>query len=254
MFGIDWLGWLVALSSALYLTWNLILKEAFDKWLAYKLDLKRQEYGHALSLERDFELKKAEFEAIKLNRALPLLESINRCINEHSMMFDTYIRAILSRGGLPEDFEESRLTQDTELTKLIPEICIYLPKEFRDLIFGIRRVVSCSWHKPRAVSEALYGNGSYKDVTIMAQRIHRDMIECFYSMSNKYLGVVDDGRGYTEILKYYGLDSKVSIINQDPVRLVAWRLILLPEYSGGDKIGDAIERLNKYYDNKKTNK
>jgi hypothetical protein len=247
MSGIDWLGWIGTLCGVLYLAWKYIIKIIFEKWLDYRLELSKQEVGHALAIQKDLALKKAEFEAVKLSRVLPLLESINKCLNEHSMMFGTYIGVVLSRGGLSEDFEDLRLAQDEKLVGLIPEICIYLPKEFRDLLYGMRRVVSCSWHKARAVSEVLYEIGDYKAVANAAQEIHISMIDCFYAMTNKYVGVVDDDREYADILMAYGFDVKVSIIDRHPIRLVAWRYILLHEYSGGKKIGEALEALKNYY-------
>ena len=60
--------------------WKFVLKSAFEIWWKNKLEEQKQEVGNALSIQRDLTLKKIEFEQIKLERVLPLLEEINSAI------------------------------------------------------------------------------------------------------------------------------------------------------------------------------
>lgn len=222
--------WTIAV-LAIILLWHFVLKAAFESWLR-----------NLLEMQKEIVIKQAEFEQIKLERTLPLLENINSAINEHAMMFSTYTNAIINKGMYPDKLEELRLEQDKKITNAISSISIYLPSEFRILLRQIRKVISCSWHKDsvathRALTED--NHVSIKDILAETTQLYHDLIDCFYSMCSKYIGASDHAQSYENILSEHNLDNNAITTRKDPISQLALKYLLLYEYYGSNEIAEA---------------
>ncbi|WP_219623838.1 hypothetical protein, partial [Vibrio parahaemolyticus] len=82
-------------------------------------------------------------EKVKLERVLPLFEAVNSAISEHKMVFSTYMHYVVNRCGSSERLEEERLKCDEKMIAAISSLSIYLPDEFRIVVYRLRTVISC---------------------------------------------------------------------------------------------------------------
>ena len=240
------LGTFATILIGCYLAWKFILSSMFEIWLKNKLEIRKQELSISLSLEKETAIKMAEFEIVKLNRVLPLLEAVNNSIQSHKMMHQSYLNAILNKGGIADNFESERLKIDEDLVKKISELSIYLPNEFRKLLYTIRCVISCSWVEPLTLNRVLRDIGGIKDVLDAASNLYSELTNCFFSMSAKYVGSTKNDSSYNEILKEHNLDDDTaSTIRQDAINQLSWKYILLPEYHGTSEIMSAQAEVEK---------
>ena len=243
------LGAFATILLGCYLAWKFILSSMFEIWLKNKLEIRKQELSIALSLEKETAVKMAEFEIVKLNRVLPLLEATNSSIQSHKMMYFNYLNSILNKGGIADSLESERLKIDKDLTKTIFELSIYLPNEFRKLLYTIRCVVSCSWIEPLKLNRVLREIGGARDVLDAANSLYTDLTDCFFNMSAKYVGSTENAGSYSDILKEYNLDDMASTTRQGAINQLAWKFILLPEYHGSSEIMAAQAEVEKKYTN-----
>lgn len=226
--------------AVVILLWKFVFKGAFESWLKSFLET-----------QKELAIKKAEFERIKLDKCLPLLEKINGAIAQHSMMFYSYSKAITNQWGYSENLEELRLEQDRIISTAISDISIYLPSEFRMLLYKIRKVISCSWHpdpvqQHRALREVCSASEVMKVMSSEAV-LYQDLCDCFYAMCNKYIGASDYEKSYSKILDAHFLDKKADTKRRDPVSQLALKHFLLHEYYGSAETEAAWLRLEKYY-------
>ncbi|WP_157670351.1 hypothetical protein [Chitinibacter sp. GC72] len=164
------LEWATALAFIVGL-WKFALKSAFEIWWKNKLEQQTQEVGNALSIQKDLTLKQVEFEQVKLERVLPLLEEINGAITEHNLMFNTYVQAIANNIPYPGELEDLRLEQDKKMVYTLSKISIYIPSEFRTLLYQIRKIISCSWNDAEVVCGVLRSCGSSSEISSSLQLI-----------------------------------------------------------------------------------
>lgn len=239
----EWATFVVVAS----LLWKFVIKSFVDSWFKNKLEMHKQEVGLALQLQKDLVLKQAEFEKIKLERVLPLLEGVNGSLSEHKMMFNSYVSYIINKGGLPEKLEALRLEQDTKIISNISSLAIYLPEEFRALVYQLRKVISCSWHQPIVIYRILHSFNAAQQVPLAAQDLYIDLVECFYSMCNKYLGLGNESLTYMEILNAHNLDHEASTTKLDPVNQLAYKFILLHEYFGSSEKSEAQAKVENLF-------
>jgi hypothetical protein len=222
--------WTIAV-LAIVLLWHFVFKAAFESWLR-----------NLLETQKEIVIKQAEFEQIKLERVLPLLENINSALNQHAMMFSTYTSAIINKSMYPNELEKLRLKQDKKITNAISSISIYLPSEFRILLHRIRKVISCSWHNdPVRTHRALTEDNhlSIKDVLAETTQLYNDLIDCFYSMCSKYIGASDHVQSYEDILSEHNLDNNAITTRKDPISQLALKYLLLHEYYNSNEIEEA---------------
>jgi len=230
-----------------YLLWKFVIKSFVEAWFKNKLEMQKQEVGLSLQLQKDLALKQAEFEKIKLERVLPLLEGMNASLSEHKMMFNSYISYIINKGGLPEDFEDIRLEQDKKIVSNLSSLSIYLPEEFRNLLFQLRKVISCSWHEPIIIYRILHSFNAVQQVPLAAQDLYIDLLECFYSMCNKYLGLGNEALSYIEILNAHNLNHEAATTKLDPVNQLAYKFILFHEYFGSGEKSEAQSKVENLF-------
>lgn len=244
----DWVTFL-AIATGL---WKFVLKSAFELFLKNRLDQRKQEIGNALAIQKELTLKQAEFEKVKLERALPLLEEVNGTISNHSMMFHTYTTALANRMSYSEKLEGLRLEQDKKIIVSISKAAIYIPEEFRNLLIKIRRVISCSFHDSETMCRVLRDIGNNTEVAFAALDLHTDLVNCFYSMCDKYIGLGKQETSYSEILTAHNLDNEVNTTKTDPINQLAWKFIVLSEAYGSNEIVEAQENYKQFFIDRKS--
>ncbi|PHS60710.1 MAG: hypothetical protein COB00_14815 [Alcanivorax sp.] len=248
--------WAVVVLSVVVI-WHWVVKGLVEKWFQNKLDLQKQEVGSALQIQKDIAIRKAEFEKVKLDRVLPLLEDMNSVVSQHKLMNNSYVSWIVNKAGIPEDFEKKRVALDEQLLKSIYSAEIYLPNQIRAVIRQIRKIVSCSWKDPLPIYHLLLEKGTFNSVTDVcndANDLYGDLINCFYDMCNKYLGVSECEESYSDILNRFNFSNDVNPIDPNPAQSFLWKFILVHEYvSGGEKseVIMGIERAYKVSENDK---
>ena len=252
----EWIGgWTVVVLSIIAL-WRWVIKSLVEKWFQSKLDLQKQEIGSALNVQKEISRQKIEFEKVKLERVLPLLEEINGIINEHRMMHSNFVSAIRKKGGIPNDFEDKRLELDIKFVKALPAIAIYLPKELRALLYQLRSIVSCCfWNEPLKIYYLLLEEGtinSVSDVCSHKNNLYSDLRDCFYDMCNKYLGLSTADESYEEILFRHNFSENIEPTNLNPAKMFFWRFLLIPEYVHPVERDQAIKAIKKAYNVKIT--
>ena len=210
--------------------WKFVLKSAFDIWWKNKLEEQKQEVGNSLSIQRDIILKQVEFEQVKLERVLPILEEINSAISEHNLMFNTYMHAIANNISYPDGLEEFRLEQDKKMVSALSKISIYIPFEFRVLLYQIRRVISCSYRDAELTCSVLRSCGSSSEIALAAQDLYSELIDCYYSMCSEYISSTSKPKALSEILISHQLDHSAKTNRLDPINQLAWKFLVLPEY------------------------
>lgn len=229
--------------------WRFVLKSAFEIWWKNKLDEQKQEVGNAFSIQRDLTLKKVEFEQVKLERVLPLLEEINSAISEHNLMFNTYAHAIANNMSYPERLEELRLEQDKKMVCALSKISIYIPSEFRALLYQIRRVISCSWRDAELACGVLRSCGSSSEIAFAAQDLYSELIDCYYSMCSEYINSDSKPKALSETLTSHQLDQGAKTNRFDPINQLAWKFLVLPEYYGSNEQVVAQNQYEQLYKN-----
>lgn len=230
--------------------WKFVFKSLVDSWFKNKLEMQKQEVGIALLIQKNIAVKQAEFEKIKLERVLPLLEEVNSALSEHRMMFSNYSSYIVNKCGTIDKIEQERLIQDKRIIKAMSSLSIYLPEEFRELIFQLRKVVSCSWRDPVTIYRVLHDIGDTRNIPSLANDLYDDLSNAYYSMCNKYLGVLEENVSYTSILKSNDLDLNSYTLKIDPENQLAWKFILLHEYYGSNELVEAQRLVDELYKRK----
>ena len=228
--------------------WKFVFKSLAESWFRNRLELQKQEVGTALQIQKDLALKQAEFEKVKLERVLPLFEKVNSAVTEHNMIFNTYIHYILNNCGSNEKLEEERLKSDEKMIDAISSISIYLPDEFRQLVYKLRMVVSCYNRDPQTTARTLRSFGAGRSIPPLAQDLYIDLIDCFHAMCAKYLGVASSEKTYMEILAQYNLNNKAETTKSDPENELAYKFLLLHEMFGSNEQVEAQCKVEKLYD------
>jgi len=227
--------------------WKTVFKSLVESWFKNRLDLQKQELGNALQIQKDVALKQAEFEKVKLERVLPLFEKINAAISEHRMIFSTYISYVNNKAEFPKDLESQRLENDKKMIEAISALSIYLPDEFRRLVYRLRMVVSCYMRDSKIMATTLRDLGGGGRVPPLAQDLYAELIDCFHSMCAKYLGISGAEKTYSEILSQYYLDEKAQTTRKDPENDLAYKFLLLHEFFSSGQQVDAQDRVESLY-------
>lgn len=227
--------------------WKTVFKSLVDSWFRNRLDLQKQELGIALQIQKDIALKQAEFEKVKLERVLPLFEKLNAAISEHRMIFNTYISYVENKSEFPEELESKRLEEDRKMLEAISALSIYLPDEFRSLVYRLRMVVSCYMRKSKIIATNLRDLGGGVTIPPLAQALYTDLIDCFHSMCAKYLGISGAEKTYSQILSQYHLDEKAQTTRNDPEHDLAYKFLLLHEFFSSGQQVDAQNRVESFY-------
>ncbi len=241
--------WAVMVLSIVVL-WRWVVKSLVEKWFQNKLDLQKQEVVSTLQIQKDIAIRNAEFQKVKLERVLPLLEDINSVISEHKLMNNSYVSWIANKAGIPEDFERKRVSLDGRLLKSLYSAEIYLPIQFRALIRQIRKIVSCSWKDPLPIYYLLFEKGAFicvMDVCNDSNDLYSDLLNCFYDMCNKYLGISKCEESYSEILNRHRFSNDINPIDPNPAQSFLWKFILVHEYVNGDERLEAIRGIERAY-------
>lgn len=241
--------WAVVVLSVVLL-WHWVVKGLVEKWFQNKLDLQKQEIGSALQIQKDIAIRKAEFQKVKLERVLPLLEDMNSVISEHKLMNNSYSSWVANQGGIPEDFEKKRVDLDRRLLKSLYSAEIYLPNQLRAVIRRIRMIVSCSWKDPLSTYHLLLEKGTVNCVTDVcndANDLYSDLLNCFYDMCNKYLGISEYEESYNDILNRYSFSNDINPIDPNPAQSFLWKFILLHEYVSGEERSEVIMDIERAY-------
>lgn len=244
--------WTITVLTAIAI-WKWILKGLAEKWFQNRLDLQKQEISSALQIQKDLVLQKAEFEKVKLERVLPLLEQINGVVSEHKMMHNTYVSMILNKGGLPSEFEAKRVKLDEEIINSLSSIAIYLPAEFRGLVYQLRKVVSCSWREPLQTYYLLLEKGGKKcvvDICSQPNDLYNTLIDCFYDMCNKYLGICDAEITYVNLMKRHGFNELIEPLELNSAQNFMWKYLLLHEYVSINDRSEIIGLIEQEYNEK----
>lgn len=228
------------------LLWRYVFKSLFELWFTNKLAMHKEDVATSLQLQKDLAIRKAEFEKVKLERALPLLESITECLYEHQLMFSSYISAVLNNHSLPERIEKLRLEKDKALVHSVSISGIYLPEEMRGLLQVMRKIVSCSWVDPSRNHNMLKELGDTTLVPLSAQDIYQKLFGCFQTMSNMYIGIDTKYSSYAEILADYEINSEFALITNNPIDRLAWVHFLMHEYFGSNEIVEAQNNAERY--------
>lgn len=244
--------WAVSVVAAIAI-WKWILKGLAEKWFQNRLDLQKQEVNSALQIQKDLALQQAEFEKVKLERVLPILEQFNGAISEHKMMYNTYVSLIFNKGGILPDFESKRVKLDEEVIESLASIAIYLPPEFRGLAYQLRKVVSCSWKDPLQTYYLLLEKGGIKcvaDVCAPSNDLYSDLMDCFYDMCNKYLGISNHEQSYASLLKRHGFSDSEFLepTNLNAAQNFVWKYLLLHEYFGVNDRAEVLELIEQEYE------
>jgi len=230
--------------------WRWVLKGFVEKWFQHNLSLKSKEIEFLLKTQQDITVRNAEFEKVKLEKALPLLESLSSVISEHKRMNNSYMSWIINKGGMPGNFEEKRVELDGKLLDSLSSAEIYFPNEHRHVTRQIRKIVSCSWRDPSQIYYQLLDIGTYDsvaDVCSDTNDIYQDLLSCFYDMCNKYTGTSECNESYKEILLRHNFSSDVKPIEVNPAQNFLWRHILLHEYTNRADKEKAIEEVKNEY-------
>lgn len=90
--------WAVVVLSVVVM-WHWVVKGLVEKWFQNKLDFQKHKVGSALQIQKGMAVRKAEFEKVKLDRVLPLLEDTNSVISEHKLMNNLYVSWIVNKGS-----------------------------------------------------------------------------------------------------------------------------------------------------------
>lgn len=244
------LGKWAAVVLVIVVLWRWVFKDFSEKWFQNKLDLRKQEVESALQIQKDIAIREAEFQKIKLERVLPLLETMNSVISEHKLMNNSYASWIANKAGIPEDFEKKRVDLDGQLLKSLYASDIYLPNQLREVVRQIRKIVSCSWKDPSSIYYLLLEKGGVScvyDVCNDANDVYGDLLNCFYDMCNKYLGANGDDQSYTEILNRHGFSSDVKPTSQNSAKRFLWNYILVHEYVSGEERSEALAQIEREY-------
>ncbi|KKA43841.1 hypothetical protein [Salinivibrio sp. KP-1] len=184
-----------------------------------------------------------------MERALPLFEEINAAVSEHKMVFNTYIHYVVNKCGSADKLEKERLKCDERIIKANSSLTIYLPDEFRKVIDRLRKVVSCSIKEPEITSRVLRNFGAGTRVPPKAVDLYEDLINCFYSMSAKYLGISNQDKSYNDLLAENSLDSNALTTRCDEESILAYKFLLLHEYFGSNEKVEAQYDVEQLYKN-----
>ncbi|HHF0488950.1 TPA: hypothetical protein ACPHTX_004344 [Vibrio antiquarius] len=241
------LGEWATLVIVVSILWKTVFKSLVDSWFKNRLELQKQEVGNALQIQKDIALKQAEFEKVKLERVLPLFEAVNSAISEHKMVFSTYMHYVVNRCGSSERLEEERLKCDEKMIAAISSLSIYLPDDFRIVVYRLRTVVSCYTRDPQTTANTLRSFGAGKTIPPLAQDLYKDLTDCFHSMCAKYLGISDEDKSYSDLLSKYSLDSEAKTTKIDPENALAYKFLLLHEYYGSGEQVDAQLAVEQLY-------
>ncbi|WP_180912147.1 hypothetical protein, partial [Vibrio parahaemolyticus] len=131
----------------------------------------------------------------------------------------------------------------------ISSLSIYLPDEFRSVLYTMRKVVSCSARDSETIANTLRSFGADKTIPPLAQGLYKDLTDCFHAMCAKYLGISDNDKSYSDLLSKYNLDSEAKTTKTDPENTLAYKFLLLPEYYGSGEHLDAQDSVEQLYKN-----
>lgn len=242
-------GWVAAI-VLMALAWKFFLSSMWDKWFSHMLTTRASDISNALAIQKDLAVKKAEFESVKLNKALPLLERMNGLIYKHNMLFSEYMRAVLNNIDGRDDWEEERLKVDKEMVDVLSALSIYLPVEFRAFIVTARKIVSCSFKDTKMLYGCLKSIGPVKDQVHSINESYFKAIDCFYSLCGKYVGSENDKITYLEILNKFGFDDSARPIMNTAISALVWKFVLLSEYFSSSDQVEAQSRLEAFFASK----
>lgn len=242
-------GWVASL-VLMALAWKLFLSSMWDKWFSHVLATRANDISNALAIQKDLAVKKAEFESVKLNKALPLLERMNGLIYTHNMLFSEYMRATLNNFNGLDSWESERVKVDTEMIEVLSALSIYLPIEFRGFIVTLRKIVSCSFRDTKVIYGCLNSIGPVEDQVRSIQESYFKAIDCFHSLCGKYVGSENNEISYMEILNKFGFDKNAQPIMDTAISALVWKFILLPEYFGSSEQVEAQCKLEAFFASK----
>lgn len=228
---------------AICLLWRFVIKSFLEFWFKSRLDIQKQEAKQALDVQRDVILRDIEFEKIKLERVLPLIEKINGTIYEHRMLYNSYINLIANKGEWPKSWEEERVKLDKQIIESISAIGIYVPDEFRKLLLQIRIVVSCYFQNALTSYRVIQALGPVDDVLDATLDLYRDLNDCFQELASKYISTDETSINYVEILAKYNLDKNARTTRSAEAYVLAYRYFLVHEIFGS---GEIVEAQNAY--------
>lgn len=227
--------------------WKAVFKSLVNSWFKNRLDLQKQQVGNALQIQKEVAIKQAEFEKIKLERVLPLLEEVNSAVSEHKMIFNTYMHYVVNKCGSTETLENERLINDKKIITALSSLSIYLPDDFRQLVYRLRTVVSCYMRDPVTTARVLRDLGAGQTVPELAQDQYSDLVNCFHAMCAKYLGTTEGENSYQQILAKYHLDENAMTTKKDPENELAYKFLLLHEFFGSSEQVEAQSKVEELY-------
>lgn len=184
-----------------------------------------------------------------IDRVTSLLERLTDCVSKHQLMMSTYLRSILNKGGTPENFESSRLELDQIAVETISQLQMYIPRELRDVILRLRRMMSCSWQPPSDIYYTLYhASGRFpRGAVEAANQMRNELWECYLAMTYLYLNGNVNRSEYVEVLKQHNLQVNAFSIHDSPDHQIARTMILEYEYFSSHARGDALDRYSRAY-------
>lgn len=224
-----------------YLVWRFILKDAFEICLKSDFEYKNQNNLESLKSQRELILKQLEFERVKLERLLPAIEQINESIQLYRLMQANYSLLIANRSPLPTDFEAKRVEIDEKILSSISKITIYVKPEFRELLYQLRKIISCSWQDPKSVNVALKESGCLKEALTTYNDMLHDLYNCFFDMCRATFQVSADTDNYNQFLSKYNLNESIEPKNYTPIISIAWKYLLLLEFYDFTEVSDSLD-------------
>ena len=214
-------GQLAPYVIVMILLWQFIAKSIFEMWSKNKFELQKEEQINHYQLQKEKQLKEVEFEKAKTERSLPILEQINHVTYYHKLIHNEYLTAIKYKSPSIEKREQERVELDKRFINNMTSINIYIPYDFRILLNRIRLIISSSFFTPKYVFYTLYECGNFSDVLSSADELYLEIINCFYDMSNKYIGITDHNISYKDILYRHNLDNHAETIKDDEINQLA---------------------------------
>lgn len=188
-----------------------------------------------------------------LEHVRPWLDDLTECMQAYRLMMSNYVSYVLNKlNKVPrteDSFEEKRFELDKRVVELAGKLQIYVPPEFRRVIFRIRRIMSCSWQKPSDIYYLLLetGNRFPRAPLETAQQIVNDLIDCYIDMAFEFTRGTIASAPYLELLRRHRLDTEGFPAPTVYVE-VATVIILEHEYFDSSAKGRALtayEELNR---------
>lgn len=181
-----------------------------------------------------------------LDRVGPWLEELTQSIQTYHQMMSNYIGYILNKvPHIKSSFETQRFELDVKVLELVGKLQIYVPTEFRCIIFRIRKILSCSWQDPLEIYYLLlHTGGKFPRAPLEAAlTMVNDLIGCYIDMAFEFMRGMHSSAPYLALLHKHRLNTDGLPAESTVLIEVARAIILEHEYFDSS---DRSHALNAY--------